>query len=149
MNFIINLPPSRSFNNIFMIVDCLTKMTHFVPWMKIITINEIARLFLHNIYWYHGSFFITIVGSTFPTYRSFDTITIFPKQRRTFLATKMAPRWKTSWMRLMSKIPKRRFVVDCYWSKSILEDGAEFVYEGHFCNESWSMVSNRRRWLLL
>jgi hypothetical protein len=54
MDFITDLPSSRNFDAIFIIVDRLTKMAHFVPCKKTITKNETARLFVDNVYWYRG-----------------------------------------------------------------------------------------------
>ena len=46
------------FNNlhsIFVVVDCFTKMAHFILCNKIVvTGEEMARLFINNIYKYHG-----------------------------------------------------------------------------------------------
>jgi transposase InsO family protein len=50
MDFIVDLPKSKS----FVVVDRLTKMAHFVPCNKTITSKETARLFLENVYKYHG-----------------------------------------------------------------------------------------------
>jgi hypothetical protein len=52
MDFITNLPSSRNFDAIFVIIDQLTKMAYFVPCMNTITGEEIARLFVDNVYRY-------------------------------------------------------------------------------------------------
>jgi transposase InsO family protein len=52
MDFINDLPSSKNFDAIFVIVDRLTKMAHFVPYTKTITGEETARLFVDNIYRY-------------------------------------------------------------------------------------------------
>jgi hypothetical protein len=54
MDFITDLPDSKTYDAIFMVVDWLTKMAHFMPCNKTITGEEIARLFVNNIYKYHG-----------------------------------------------------------------------------------------------
>ena len=54
MDFIVDLPPSKEFDSIFVVVDRLTKMTHFVSCNKTVTGEEIARLFIDNVYKYHG-----------------------------------------------------------------------------------------------
>jgi hypothetical protein len=54
MDFIIDLPSSRNFDTIYIIVDRLIKMAHFVPCKKTITWEEIARLFVDNVYRYRG-----------------------------------------------------------------------------------------------
>jgi hypothetical protein len=54
MDFITDLPPSNSFDSIFVVVDRLTKMAHFVPCKKTSSSEDTARLFLDNVYRYHG-----------------------------------------------------------------------------------------------
>lgn len=54
MDFITDLPNSRSYDSIFVIVDRFTKMAHFMPCTKSITGEETAKLFIDNIYRYHG-----------------------------------------------------------------------------------------------
>ena len=54
MDFIINLPPSNSFDCICVIIDQFSKMAHFVPCKKTITSADTAKLFIDNIYRYHG-----------------------------------------------------------------------------------------------
>ena len=49
-----DLPPSKWFDSIFVVVDRLTKMAHFVPCNKIVTGEETARLFIDSVYKYHG-----------------------------------------------------------------------------------------------
>jgi len=50
----VDLPKSKSFDSVFVVVDRLTKMAHFVPCNKTITGKAMARLFLENVYKYHG-----------------------------------------------------------------------------------------------
>ena len=54
MDFIIDLQSSKDFDSIFVVVDRLIKMTHFMPCTKTITCEEIMRLIMDNIYKYHG-----------------------------------------------------------------------------------------------
>jgi hypothetical protein len=54
MDFITNLPSSRNFDVIFVIIDQLTKMALFVPYKKTITKEETARFFVDNVYRYRG-----------------------------------------------------------------------------------------------
>jgi hypothetical protein len=54
MDFITDLPSSRSYDSTFVIVDRFTKMAHFVPCTKSITREETTQLFIDNIYRYHG-----------------------------------------------------------------------------------------------
>ena len=49
-----DLPPSKGFDFIFVVVDRLKKMAHFVPCNKIVTSEETARLFIDNVFKYHG-----------------------------------------------------------------------------------------------
>lgn len=55
LDFITDLPMSMSYDSILVIVDRFTKMAHFTPCSKAITGKETAKLFLNNIYRYHGS----------------------------------------------------------------------------------------------
>jgi hypothetical protein len=54
MDFITNLPSSKAFDSIFVVVNRLIKMVHFMPCNKTVTSKEIAKLFMDNIYKYHG-----------------------------------------------------------------------------------------------
>jgi hypothetical protein len=54
MDFIIDIPISHSLNFVFVVVDCLTKMAHFIPCEKTILGEKIAKLFWDNVYCYHG-----------------------------------------------------------------------------------------------
>lgn len=54
MDFITDLPLSNSFDSIFVVVDRLTKMAHFIPCKKTSSSEDTARFFLDNIYRYHG-----------------------------------------------------------------------------------------------
>jgi hypothetical protein len=54
MDFITDLPPSNSFDSIFVVVDRLTKMAHFIPCKKTSSSEDTAKLFLDNVYRYHG-----------------------------------------------------------------------------------------------
>jgi hypothetical protein len=54
MDFITDLPISNKFDSILVVVDRLTKMSHFIPYKKTITSKATARLFLDNIYRLHG-----------------------------------------------------------------------------------------------
>jgi hypothetical protein len=51
MDFITNFPSSRTFDAIFIIVDQLTKMAHFVPCKKTITGEKTA---VDTVYQYRG-----------------------------------------------------------------------------------------------
>ena len=49
-----DLPLSNDFDSIFVVIDRFTKTAHFIPCNKIVTGEEIAKLFINNIYKYHG-----------------------------------------------------------------------------------------------
>ena len=54
IDFIVDLLPSNTFDCICVIVDRFSKMAHFVPCKKIIIGEDMAKLFIDNIYQYHG-----------------------------------------------------------------------------------------------
>ena len=54
MDFIGLLPLSDLYNCILVIIDQLTKMAYFIPTIIDITILEVARLFMDNIYRLYG-----------------------------------------------------------------------------------------------
>jgi hypothetical protein len=54
MDFIIDLPPFSFYDSILVVVDCLTKMFHFIPYTKIIIGEGTSKLFFNHVFWYHG-----------------------------------------------------------------------------------------------
>jgi hypothetical protein len=54
MDFIKDLPTVKAKNSILVVVDRLTKMAHFTPCSKSITIEETAQLVLDGIVPPHG-----------------------------------------------------------------------------------------------
>jgi hypothetical protein len=54
MDFIVDFPWSNSFNSILLVVDCFTKMAHFIPYNKLITDKKTTKLFLDHVFCYHG-----------------------------------------------------------------------------------------------
>lgn len=54
MDFIDGLPPSRQYNCILVVVDKLTKYTHFIPLRHPYTASKVAELFVDNIYKLHS-----------------------------------------------------------------------------------------------
>ncbi len=54
MDFITDLPTIRAKNSILVMVDRLTKMAHFTPCSKSITIEKTAQLILDGIVRLHG-----------------------------------------------------------------------------------------------
>jgi transposase InsO family protein len=54
MDFITNLLIVKAKNSILVVVDRLTKMAHFTPCSKLITVEETTHLILDRIIWLHG-----------------------------------------------------------------------------------------------
>jgi hypothetical protein len=54
MDFIGELPPSRQFNCILVVVDKLTKYAHFLPIRHPFTASKVAEIFVDNIFCLHG-----------------------------------------------------------------------------------------------
>jgi len=54
MDFIVSLPESNGYTAILVIVDCFTKMSHFIPTTNNVDAPQTAQLFLDYIYRYHG-----------------------------------------------------------------------------------------------
>ena len=54
MDFIVSLPESNNYTAILVIVDRLTKMSHFIPTTNNVDAPQTAQLFFDYIYRYHG-----------------------------------------------------------------------------------------------
>ena len=54
MDLVVGLPESGGFNAIWVVVDRLTKLRHLVPCQSNCTSEELASLFLQNIWKHHG-----------------------------------------------------------------------------------------------
>jgi hypothetical protein len=55
MDFIVGLPrTSRGYNSIWVIIDCLTKLAHFIPLSTIYRVRQYAELYMSHIVRYHG-----------------------------------------------------------------------------------------------
>ena len=56
MDFVTGLPESgpNKFNSMLVVVDCLTKMAHYIPTHETVTSEQVARLYLYNIFRVHG-----------------------------------------------------------------------------------------------
>jgi hypothetical protein len=68
MDFILGLPrTSHGYNSICVIVDCMTKSTHFIPISTTYRVRQYAKLCMSHIVCYHGisKTIITDRGSIF------------------------------------------------------------------------------------
>lgn len=54
MDFINGLPNSHGYNSLWVVVDCLTKYSHFVPLKGPYTAKTIAEMFLKHVFKLHG-----------------------------------------------------------------------------------------------
>lgn len=55
MDFITGLPrTARGYDSILTVVDTFSKMVHFIPCRSDVTAKQVARLFVDNIFRYHG-----------------------------------------------------------------------------------------------
>ena len=54
MDFITDLPESETNNAILVVIDRLTKMSHFIPCRKDMNTKQFKILFMNNIYRLHG-----------------------------------------------------------------------------------------------
>ena len=54
MDFIVDLPLSRGYNGIMVVIDYFSKQTHFVPTKPPLTTLQVAKLFFKHIFKYHG-----------------------------------------------------------------------------------------------
>ena len=53
-DFITKLPLAQGYDSILIVVNCFTKMAHFVPTMEKTTAKGLARLFRDNVWRLHG-----------------------------------------------------------------------------------------------
>ena len=54
MDFIVDLPESRGYNAIMVVIDYVSKQAHFVPTKPLLTALQLAKLFFKHIFKYHG-----------------------------------------------------------------------------------------------
>ena len=54
MDFIVDLPPSRGYTILMVVVDFFTKQAHFIPAKTPLTTLQVAKLFFKYIFKYHG-----------------------------------------------------------------------------------------------
>jgi len=54
IDFVIELPLSSSHNTVMTVVDSVSKRAHFIPTHTTVTAEEVARLFLHQVWKLYG-----------------------------------------------------------------------------------------------
>ena len=54
IDFITDLPDSDGYDTILVVIDCLTKMSHFIPCRKDINARQFATIFRKEIIQLHG-----------------------------------------------------------------------------------------------
>jgi RNase H-like domain found in reverse transcriptase/Reverse transcriptase (RNA-dependent DNA polymerase)/Integrase zinc binding domain/Chromo (CHRromatin Organisation MOdifier) domain len=54
LDFIVELPKSAGFNAVLVVVDRLTKMSHFIPTNTTVNAEETANLYFRHVFKYHG-----------------------------------------------------------------------------------------------
>src|SRR5258705_13962733 len=54
LDLITGLPMSNGFDALLVMVDCLSKMAHYIPTTSDINSEQIAKLFFDNIFRLHG-----------------------------------------------------------------------------------------------
>lgn len=84
MDFIVALPPSSGYDAVWVVVDRLTKLAHFVPTRGDLDAPGLAALFLQNIYRLHGlpANIISDRGSLFTSHFWTELCRLLHVQRR-------------------------------------------------------------------
>src|SRR5258707_7584689 len=54
MDFITDLPPSHGFDTLLVVVDCLSKQSHFIPMIRSLDAPGLAQLYISSIFKLHG-----------------------------------------------------------------------------------------------
>ena len=54
MDFVVELPESDGYNAIYVCVDRLTKMAHFIPTTTTVNSEQTAKLYYHHVFKNHG-----------------------------------------------------------------------------------------------
>ncbi|KAH0610986.1 uncharacterized protein H6S33_011413 [Morchella sextelata] len=54
MDFVVQLPESKGYNQIWVVVDRFSKMSHFIPLVAETTAQDLAKIFLGQIWRLHG-----------------------------------------------------------------------------------------------
>ncbi|CCO30457.1 Retrotransposable element Tf2 155 kDa protein type 1 [Rhizoctonia solani AG-1 IB] len=68
-DFIVKLPKCRGNDSILIVVDCFSKMVHFIPCKETATAEDVAQLFLEHVWKLHGTPKQTVSDSG-PTFNS-------------------------------------------------------------------------------
>ena len=70
MHFITDLPKSDGYDTILVVIDWLTKMSHFIPCSQDLNARQLANLFMQEIVRLHGvpHDIITDRGTLFTSY---------------------------------------------------------------------------------
>src|SRR5258707_11249302 len=54
MDFITDLPPSHGFDTLLVVVDCLSKQSHFIPMIRSLNAPGLTQLYISSIFKLHG-----------------------------------------------------------------------------------------------
>jgi hypothetical protein len=54
-DLIVDLPVSKGFDSIFVVIDRYTKQTHLIPTNKDVDAEGIAKIFLNHVWKHHGT----------------------------------------------------------------------------------------------
>ncbi len=54
MDFITNLPPSHGFDTLLVVVNCLSKQSHFIPTTWSLDAPGLAQLYISTVFKLHG-----------------------------------------------------------------------------------------------
>ncbi|CCO37111.1 Retrotransposable element Tf2 155 kDa protein type 3 [Rhizoctonia solani AG-1 IB] len=88
-DFIVKLPKCRGNDSILVVVDCFSKMVHFIPCKETATAEDVAQLFLEHVWKLHGTPKRT-VSDRGPTFHS-------KFLRALYMALHIAPSYSTAY----------------------------------------------------
>jgi hypothetical protein len=54
LDYVTHLHVSNGFDSVLIVVDHLTRMAYFMPYIETVTTEETGNLFLHGVYRLHG-----------------------------------------------------------------------------------------------
>ena len=69
MDFVVGLPESKGCDAIWVVLDRLTKLHHMVPCKSTCLSEDLADLFLHNV-WKHNGLPSTVISDRGPQFAS-------------------------------------------------------------------------------